>query len=213
VDSANNILVAALTAVTALTNLPGAYRYSYSGADGLIIYGLFHTSDLTMDQYDIFVSALVGPGVRDIQTRLPAALVSGRIDASVGAMANDVITAAAHDESTAYPLKAADSGSTYIARTGADSDTLETISDQLDTVDAGSGGTLSLVYTVYDNVGGLVAGATVELYATAGMTSIIDSETSDVFGVVTFTNLVAGTYYLKIIKSGYQTVTDSEAVS
>jgi hypothetical protein len=31
----------------------------------------------------------------NIQTRLPAALVGGRIDASVGAMANDVITAAA----------------------------------------------------------------------------------------------------------------------
>jgi hypothetical protein len=31
----------------------------------------------------------------DIQTRLPAALVSGRIDASVGAMAADVVTAAA----------------------------------------------------------------------------------------------------------------------
>lgn len=31
----------------------------------------------------------------NIQTRLPAALVSGRMDASVGAMANDVVTAAA----------------------------------------------------------------------------------------------------------------------
>lgn len=31
----------------------------------------------------------------NIQTRIPAALVSGRIDASVGAMANDVVTAAA----------------------------------------------------------------------------------------------------------------------
>lgn len=57
------------------------------------------------------VSALTGTGVRavdasgnniapasattDIQARLPAALVGGRIDASVGAMANDVVTAAA----------------------------------------------------------------------------------------------------------------------
>jgi hypothetical protein len=32
---------------------------------------------------------------QDIQSRLPAALVSGRIDASVGAMASDVVTAAA----------------------------------------------------------------------------------------------------------------------
>lgn len=33
--------------------------------------------------------------IADIRNRLPAALVSGRIDASVGAMANDVVTAAA----------------------------------------------------------------------------------------------------------------------
>jgi hypothetical protein len=51
-------------------------------------------------------------------------------------LADDAITAAKFDESSAYPLKAADTGSTYIARTGADSDTLETLSDQLDTIDA-----------------------------------------------------------------------------
>jgi hypothetical protein len=33
VDSANNVLVTAATAVTALGALVGAYRYSYSGAD------------------------------------------------------------------------------------------------------------------------------------------------------------------------------------
>jgi hypothetical protein len=49
-------------------------------------------------------------------------------------LADDAITAAKFDESTAYPLKSADTGSTTIARTGADSDTLETISDQIDTV-------------------------------------------------------------------------------
>jgi hypothetical protein len=54
VDSANNILVAALTATTALTNQVGAYLYSYSGADGLDLIGLFHTSDATMDQQDLF---------------------------------------------------------------------------------------------------------------------------------------------------------------
>ena len=54
VDSADNILVAALTATTALANLAGAYLYSYSGADGLDLIGLFHTSDATMDQQDLF---------------------------------------------------------------------------------------------------------------------------------------------------------------
>ena len=47
-------------------------------------------------------------------------------------LADDAITAGKFDESTAFPLKSADTGSTQGARTGADSDTLETLSDQLD---------------------------------------------------------------------------------
>ena len=49
-------------------------------------------------------------------------------------LADDAITSAKFDESTAYPLKSADMGSTQVARVGADSDTLETLSDQLDGV-------------------------------------------------------------------------------
>ena len=76
VDSANNILVAALTATTAITNLPGAYRYSYSGANNLTCYAMFHTSDLTMDSYDLFTTAVINPVIHDIQNRLPAALTA-----------------------------------------------------------------------------------------------------------------------------------------
>lgn len=47
-------------------------------------------------------------------------------------LADDAITAAKFDESTAFPLKAADSGATQVARVGADSDTLKTLSDQID---------------------------------------------------------------------------------
>jgi len=46
-------------------------------------------------------------------------------------LADDAITAAKFDESTAYPLKSADTGSTQVARVGADSDTLETLSDEI----------------------------------------------------------------------------------
>lgn len=49
-------------------------------------------------------------------------------------LANDAITAGKFDESTAFPLKSADTGSTKVARVGADSDTLETLSDQLDAI-------------------------------------------------------------------------------
>lgn len=47
-------------------------------------------------------------------------------------LADDAITAAKFDESTAFPVKSADTGATQIARVGADSDTLETLSDQID---------------------------------------------------------------------------------
>lgn len=50
-------------------------------------------------------------------------------------LADDAITAAKFDESTAFPVKSADTGATQIARVGADSDTLETLSDQLDAID------------------------------------------------------------------------------
>jgi len=46
-------------------------------------------------------------------------------------LADDAITAAKFDESTAFPLQAADTGSTQVARTGADGDTLETLSDEI----------------------------------------------------------------------------------
>jgi len=52
-------------------------------------------------------------------------------------LANDAITSAKYDESTAFPVKSADSGATEIARTGADSDTLETLSDEIAGVSAG----------------------------------------------------------------------------
>jgi hypothetical protein len=51
-------------------------------------------------------------------------------------LADDAITAAKFDESTAFPVKLADTGATQIARVGADSDTLETLSDQVDAVKA-----------------------------------------------------------------------------
>jgi hypothetical protein len=66
------------------------------------------------------------------------AAVSSRGTADPGdpmTLANDTITSAKFDESTAFPLKAADAGLTYVARTGADSDTLETLSDQVDGID------------------------------------------------------------------------------
>ncbi len=49
-------------------------------------------------------------------------------------IADDTITSAKYDESTAFPIGRADSGASLIARTGADGDTLEDLSDQIDSV-------------------------------------------------------------------------------
>ncbi len=56
-------------------------------------------------------------------------------------LADDAITSAKFDELTAYPLGRADSGINLIARTGADADTLETLSDQLDGIGSGTSAT------------------------------------------------------------------------
>jgi hypothetical protein len=77
----------------------------------------------------------------DTGTTLPTTLatIDGIVDAILldtgtdgVVLANDTITSAKFDQSTAHPLAQADTGATAVARTGADSDTLETISDQLD---------------------------------------------------------------------------------
>lgn len=52
------------------------------------------------------------------------------------ALMDDAITAGKFDESTAFPLVAADAGATAVARSGADSDTLEILSDQIDAIGA-----------------------------------------------------------------------------
>jgi len=53
------------------------------------------------------------------------------LDVNVTSLADDVITAAKFDESTAFPLTSADSSTTRVARVGAGGDTLETLSDEI----------------------------------------------------------------------------------
>ena len=67
-------------------------------------------------------------------------------------LADDAITAAKYDETTAFPVKLVDTGATKIARTGADGDTLETISDQIDGI-MGSTGTGARTISVTVNNG------------------------------------------------------------
>lgn len=51
---ATDALVVTGAAVTASAAMPGVYTYTYSGADGLDLIALFHTTDASMDQQDLF---------------------------------------------------------------------------------------------------------------------------------------------------------------
>lgn len=63
-------------------------------------------------------------------------------------LADDAITSAKFDETTAFPLAQADSSSTAVARVGADGDTLETLSDQIDGISSGSSPSLLQTTTI-----------------------------------------------------------------
>ena len=66
-------------------------------------------------------------------------------------LAADSIKAATYDESTAYPIKSADTGATQIARVGADGDTLETLSDQIDGVYSGTPPTAAAIVNEWES--------------------------------------------------------------
>jgi hypothetical protein len=70
--------------------------------------------------------ATVQADTDDIQTRLPAALVGGRIDASVGAMAVDTLTAAALAADAVTEIQAGLATSVSLAAVQADTDDIQT---------------------------------------------------------------------------------------
>lgn len=120
----------------------GLYYYTLSSgsndANGMYI-AVFKTATTTVDlrhvpaAYSIPTWADEVSVIKEKTDNLPAS------PAAVGSamtLADDAITSAKFDESTAFPLKSADTGATAVARTGADSDTLETLSDQMDAVKA-----------------------------------------------------------------------------
>ena len=74
-------------ATTITTGLTTTFTGSLTGSVGSVTGAVGSVTGLT--------AATVHADLDDIQTRLPAALVAGRIDASVGAMAANVITATA----------------------------------------------------------------------------------------------------------------------
>ncbi len=77
--------------------------------------------------------------------------VTSLTNKSGSGLADNAITSAKYDETTAFPVKSADTGSTQIARVGADGDTLETLSDQIDAIVPNFGsGARTVTFTVDD---------------------------------------------------------------
>lgn len=123
-----------------------------SGASGMLPVALeiqltnFDLNDDTplVTVNDIVTDAITADSIKtdaitEIQTGLatPTNITAGTITTVTNVtngvtLADDAITAAKFDESTAFPLKSADTGATQVARVGADSDTLETLSDEID---------------------------------------------------------------------------------
>jgi len=116
IDAPNSTAIAAIK--TGLGTVPASGDWSIAG-----------------DKMDL-VDAPNATAISAIKTGLGTVPASGNwaIAGDEMNLANDAIKAAKFDESTAFPVKSADAGSTTLARTGADSDTLETLSDQIDTV-------------------------------------------------------------------------------
>jgi hypothetical protein len=86
-----------------------------------------------------FVEAdgLTAAQATDVETATEAGLTSygAAVPGDEMALEDDAITAAKYDGATAFPLASADSGATEVARTGADGDTLENLSDEIAGVD------------------------------------------------------------------------------
>lgn len=96
-------VIPTVSAVTGLTaaNLDAAVSTratptNITAATGIVLSGVTHTGAVipTVTTLTGLTAATVHADLDDIQARLPAALVGGRIDASAGAMAANVITAA-----------------------------------------------------------------------------------------------------------------------
>lgn len=129
------------------------------------------------------------------------------------ALSDDAITAAKFDESTAFPVKSADAGSTQIARVGADSDTLETLSDQLDAVGGGGVGDYEVTITIRTTSGTPIAGISIWLNSSNDRSvSVAGTKVTDTNGQVTF-NLEYTTYYIFCHLSGYTFASASFTVS
>lgn len=119
-------------------------------------------------------------------------------------LADDAITSGKYDESTAFPVKSVDSGATQIARVGADGDTLETLSDQLDSIGTiGGAGAYATTITIRTTGGTPISGVSVWVNTSNDISgAVAGASVTGSSGEVTF-NLDYNTYYVFCTLAGY----------
>jgi len=110
-------------------------------------------------------------------------------------LADDAIASAKYDESSAFPISSSDAGNTELARTGADGDTLETLSDQIDTISIS--GANALTVTVEDDGSTAISDARVQI-RNADDALKAAPKASDENGEVAW-NIENGTWTLQIL--------------
>lgn len=103
-------------------------------ADSFVLFRMYTNGIDDLSTFDCTSDNITG-SVGSVTGNVGGNVVGSVASVTAGVdLADDAITSAKYDESTAFPIASADSGATQIARVGADGDTLETLSDQLDTV-------------------------------------------------------------------------------
>lgn len=183
-------------APTAHAAMPGLNTFTYNGAPGLNLVGLFHTADTSVDQQDL---SSYSPDYLQIAATNIAAILADYArragDYSVLVLGDKMDLV---DAPNATALLAIQAG---LAQTGADEDTLKTLSDQLDLMPTlGEGSQECIVH--------------IETPAHAPLSGVIVTITSDDLGLhpirrgitnalgnVTFW-LDPGTYYVWKSKDG-----------
>lgn len=114
-------------AADALTNYPVSTR-AQDIADRDQIISEVDANETKIDTLQTDVTAVKG---KTDQLNFTGSDVKATLDGELVNLADDAITSDKYDETTAYPVKLDDSGDTQIARKGAGSHTLETISNQV----------------------------------------------------------------------------------
>ncbi|MCP3686546.1 MAG: hypothetical protein GY861_28240, partial [bacterium] len=104
-------------------------RQTMRGTDSAALASALSTHDGKLDTAQLDLDIITGTNGVTLATA--QGNYAPAIAGDLMGLANDAITSAKYDESTAFPIKSIDSGSTLIARTGADGDTLETLSDEI----------------------------------------------------------------------------------